>query len=45
MQLSGGILSSFFGGEGLVTRVEGKGKIIIQSRSVSGLTKWLNKFF
>ena len=45
MQLSGGIFSSFFGGEGLVTRVEGKGKIIIQSRSVSGLTKWLNKFF
>ena len=44
-QLSGGIFSSFFGGEGLVTRVEGKGKIIIQSRSVSGLTAWLNRYF
>lgn len=44
-QLSGGIFSSFFGGEGLVTRVEGKGKIIIQSRSVSGLTSWLNRYF
>ena len=41
-QLSGGIFSSFFGGEGLVTRVEGKGKIIIQTRSVSGLVGWIN---
>lgn len=45
MQLAGGIFSSFFGGEGLVTRVEGKGKIILQSRSISGLTHWLNRFF
>ncbi len=42
LQLSGGIFSSFFGGEGLVTRVMGKGKIIVQSRSVSGLTGWIN---
>ncbi|WP_086929695.1 TIGR00266 family protein [Agarilytica rhodophyticola] len=42
LQLAGGIFSSFFGGEGLVTRVEGKGKIILQSRSISGLAAWLN---
>jgi len=41
VQLAGGIFSSFFGGEGLVTRVEGRGKIVIQSRSVDGLAKWL----
>ncbi len=42
VQLAGGIFSSFFGGEGLVTRVEGKGKIVIQTRSISGLAGWLN---
>ncbi len=42
VQLAGGIFSSFFGGEGLVTRVEGKGKVVIQSRSISGLTGWVN---
>lgn len=41
-QLAGGLFSSFFGGEGLVTRVEGKGKITIQSRSLSGLADWIN---
>lgn len=45
LQLAGGIFSSFFGGEGLVTRVEGKGKIIIQTRSLSGLAGWLNPKF
>lgn len=45
LQLAGGIFSSFFGGEGLVTRVQGKGKIIIQSRSISGLSGWLNPKF
>ncbi|OUS27298.1 TIGR00266 family protein [Gammaproteobacteria bacterium 45_16_T64] len=46
LQLAGGIFSSFFGGEGLVTRVEGKGKVVIQSRSISGLAGWINpKFF
>jgi uncharacterized protein (TIGR00266 family) len=43
VQLSGGIFSSFFGGEGLVTRVEGQGKIIIQSRSLSTLASWVNR--
>ncbi len=40
--LAGGIFSSFFGGEGLVTRVIGRGKIVLQSRSLSGLAGWLN---
>lgn len=42
LQLAGGIFSSVFGGEGLVTRVVGQGKIVIQSRSLSGLAGWLN---
>ena len=42
-QLSGGIFSSFFSGEGFVTKVSGSGKIVIQSRSLSGLSGWLNK--
>lgn len=42
VQLAGGIFSSFFGGEGLVTRVNGRGNIVIQTRSISGLKSWLN---
>ncbi|MEY5047691.1 MAG: hypothetical protein RLZZ175_1050 [Bacteroidota bacterium] len=42
-QLAGGIFSSLFGGEGFVTRIEGKGKIWIQSRNVSGLASWINR--
>jgi uncharacterized protein (TIGR00266 family) len=42
LQLAGGIFSSFLGGEGLVTRVVGNGKIVIQTRSLSGLVGWLN---
>ncbi len=42
LQLAGGIFSSLFGGEGFVTRVEGKGKIVIQTRSLSGMANWLN---
>ncbi len=42
LQLAGGLFSSFFGGEGFVTRVEGKGKIVIQTRSLGGLAGWLN---
>lgn len=45
LQLAGGIFSSFFGGEGLVTRVSGRGKIIIQTRSLPGLAGWLNPKF
>ncbi len=42
-QLSGGIFSSIFGGEGFVTRIEGNGKIYIQTRNISGLASWVNK--
>ena len=42
VRLAGGIFSSFFGGEGLVTQVEGKGKIVIQTRSLSRLAGWMN---
>ncbi|MDE1463726.1 TIGR00266 family protein [Spartinivicinus poritis] len=42
LQLAGGIFSSLFSGEGLVTRVVGKGKIIIQTRSLAGLAGWIN---
>ena len=42
VQLAGGVFSSMFGGEGLVTRVEGKGRIVIQTRSMGGLAGWLN---
>lgn len=42
LQLAGGLFSSWLGGEGLVTRVVGRGKVVIQTRSLSGLTGWLN---
>lgn len=42
LQLAGGLFSSLFGGEGLVTRVQGKGRIVIQTRSLSGLANWIN---
>jgi len=45
LRLAGGIFSSFFGGEGLVTRVIGPGKIAIQTRSVSALAGWVNPHF
>jgi uncharacterized protein (TIGR00266 family) len=45
LQLAGGLFSSLLGGEGLVTRVSGRGKIVIQTRSLSGLGAWLNPKF
>ncbi|MBS7567045.1 TIGR00266 family protein [Mucilaginibacter sp. Bleaf8] len=42
-QLAGGIFSSLFGGEGFVTRVEGKGKIYMQTRNLAGLASWINR--
>jgi uncharacterized protein (TIGR00266 family) len=44
-QLSGGLVGSFVGGEGLVTRLEGTGKVILQTRSLSGLASWINPCF
>lgn len=42
IQLSGGIISSFTNGEGLVGRLEGRGKVLLQTRSLGGLVSWLN---
>ncbi len=42
---AGGLFSSFFGGEGFVTRLRGKGAVYIQTRSLSGLAAWLNPRF
>ncbi|NEO28623.1 MAG: TIGR00266 family protein, partial [Kamptonema sp. SIO4C4] len=39
--LSGGLLSSFTSGEGLVNRLKGNGKIYLQSRSISSLVDYL----
>lgn len=41
-QLAGGLFSSFFSGEGLVTRVHGPGRVYLQTRSMSGLASWTN---
>ena len=42
LQLAGGLLSSILGGEGLVTRVVGRGKVVLQTRSLESLSDWLN---
>jgi uncharacterized protein (TIGR00266 family) len=42
VRLAGGLFSSFFGGEGLVSRVGGRGTLYLQSRSVADLTAWTN---
>ena len=43
--LAGGLFSSFFGGEGFVTKVRGSGTVYIQTRSLRGLASWLNPKF
>lgn len=42
MGLAGGLLTSMLSGEGLITRVRGRGRVYLQSRSVSGLAAWTN---
>lgn len=42
LRMAGGIFSSFFSGEGLVTKLRGNGKVYLQSRSLSGLAGWIN---
>ena len=42
VQLAGGLVGSFLGGEGLVTRLEGYGDCVLQTRSLTGLAGWLN---
>ena len=41
--MAGGVFSSFFSKEGLVSRIQGPGKIYLQSRSIEGLTTWINR--
>lgn len=41
LQLAGGLFSGLLGGEGLVTRVRGEGKVILQTRSLPSMTSWL----
>jgi len=42
MGLAGGLFSSIFSGEGLITRVRGRGKLYLQSRALEGLAGWIN---
>lgn len=42
LQMAGGVFSSILSGEGLVTRLEGNGKIWLQTRSLPSLVRWLN---
>lgn len=42
LKLAGGLISSFTSGEGIVTRIRGNGKIILQTRSLEGLASWIN---
>ncbi len=42
MGFAGGLFTTLFGGEGLITRVRGQGRVYLQSRSLSGLAAWTN---
>ena len=39
--LSGGVLGSVTSGEGFINRLQGQGKIYLQSRSMDGLVRFL----
>lgn len=41
IKMAGGLVGSITSGEGLVNRLEGNGKIYLQSRSIGGLAKFL----
>jgi uncharacterized protein (TIGR00266 family) len=41
--MAGSIFSSIFGGEGLVMRMHGPGRIYLQTRSLSTLAAWVNR--
>jgi uncharacterized protein (TIGR00266 family) len=41
IKMAGGLVGSITSGEGLVNRLEGNGKIYLQSRSIDGLAKFL----
>jgi len=40
--LAAGLFSSFFSGEGLVTKIRGPGRIYLQTRAIDGLAAWTN---
>jgi uncharacterized protein (TIGR00266 family) len=42
--LPSGIFSSFFGGEGIIARVRGPGRVWLQSRSLDGVAGWTNGY-
>lgn len=44
MGLAGGIFSSFFGGEGIVSKLNGEGDIYLQTRSIEGLARLTNRY-
>lgn len=44
IQRIGGLKSSFFSGEGLVSRFHGEGKLWMQTRQVPKLSQWVNPF-
>lgn len=41
LQLTGGLFSGLLAGEGLITRVRGEGKVVLQTRSFSSMSSWL----
>jgi uncharacterized protein (TIGR00266 family) len=45
IQMSGGLISSLTSGEGLVTRIEGDGRVWLQTRNLQGFASWVNRFF
>lgn len=44
VQGMGNLMSTFFSGEGLVLKFSGRGKVWVQSRSLSGLAGWLRGY-
>ena len=41
-RMSGGLISTFTSGEGLVAEFKGQGKVFVQSRSEGGMLNWVN---
>jgi uncharacterized protein (TIGR00266 family) len=41
--MAGSLFSSVLSGEGLILRMRGRGRIYLQTRSMSGLARWANK--
>lgn len=42
--LAGGVFSSYFGGEGIVSKLEGDGEIYLQTRSIESLANLTNRY-